>query len=76
MCIYIYIYIYIHILFHYGLSQDIEYSYLCYTVGITEISTSRNNMIMVTIYFNGILSGLLAVVLRLQPGDQRIPDRQ
>ena len=22
-----------HILFHYGLSQDIEYSFLCYTVG-------------------------------------------
>ena len=33
-------------------------------------------MIMFTLYFNGILSGLLAVVLRLQPGDQRIPDRQ
>ena len=33
--IYIYIYKYIlsHILFHYGLSQDIKYSSLCYTVG-------------------------------------------
>ena len=27
------IYIYIYILSHYGLSQDIEYSSLCYTVG-------------------------------------------
>ena len=26
-------YIVFHILFHYGLSQDIEYSSLCYTVG-------------------------------------------
>ena len=26
-------YILFHILFHYGLSQDIEYSSLCYTVG-------------------------------------------
>ena len=39
LSIYIYIYIYIHthiyfqILFHYGLSQDIEYSSLCCTVG-------------------------------------------
>ena len=34
--IYIYIYIYVqkfHIIFHYGSSQDIEYSFLCYTVG-------------------------------------------
>ena len=30
---YRYIYILFHILFHYGLSQDIEYSSLCYTVG-------------------------------------------
>ena len=28
-----YIYILFHILFHYGLSQDIECSSLCYTVG-------------------------------------------
>ena len=28
-----YTYILLHILFHYGLSQDIEYSSLCYTVG-------------------------------------------
>ena len=27
------IYILFHILFHYGISQDIEYSSLCYTVG-------------------------------------------
>ena len=25
----VYIYIYAHILFHYGLSEDTEYSYLC-----------------------------------------------
>ena len=31
--IHIYIYILFHILFHYGLSQDIEYSSLCSTVG-------------------------------------------
>ena len=41
--IYIYIYIYIytqfHILFHCGLSQDIEYSSLCYTVGLCCFST-------------------------------------
>ena len=30
---YTYIYILVHILFHYGLSQDIEYSSLCCTVG-------------------------------------------
>ena len=30
---YTHIYILFHILFHYGLSQDIEYSSLCYTVG-------------------------------------------
>ena len=30
---YKYIYILFYILFHYGLSQDIEYSSLCYTVG-------------------------------------------
>ena len=30
---YTYIYILFYILFHYGLSQDIEYSSLCYTVG-------------------------------------------
>ena len=30
---YTHIYILSHILFHYGLSQDIEYSSLCYTVG-------------------------------------------
>ena len=30
---YTYIYILSHILFHYDLSQDIEYSSLCYTVG-------------------------------------------
>ena len=36
--IYIYIYVYIYILFHIlshdGLSQDIEYNSLCYTVGL------------------------------------------
>ena len=31
--IYIYIYILLSVLFHYTLSQDIEYSSLCYTVG-------------------------------------------
>ena len=30
---YTYIYILFHILFHYGISQEIEYSSLCYTVG-------------------------------------------
>ena len=30
---YIYIYILFYILFHYGLSQDIDYSSLCYMVG-------------------------------------------
>ena len=37
VCVYIYIYIYIHlpqILFHYKLLQDIEYSSLCYIVGL------------------------------------------
>ena len=29
----IHIYVLFHILFHYGLSQDIEYSSLCFTVG-------------------------------------------
>ena len=31
--LYLYICILFHILFHYGLSQGIEYSSLCYTVG-------------------------------------------
>ena len=31
---FIHVYIYLNILFHYGLSQDIEYSSLCYTVGL------------------------------------------
>ena len=37
--VYVYVYIYIYVytciffLFHYGLSQDIEYSFLCYTGG-------------------------------------------
>ena len=31
--LYTYIHTYIYILFYYGLSQDIEYSSLCYTVG-------------------------------------------
>ena len=31
--LYIYVYIPFHIIFHYSLSQDIEYSSLCYTVG-------------------------------------------
>ena len=43
VCVYMYIYIYIytcvlyicfHILLHYGLLQNIEYSALCYTVGV------------------------------------------
>ena len=33
MYIYIRIYILFHTLFHYGLSQDIEYSSPCYTIG-------------------------------------------
>ena len=36
----LYIYIYFHILFHYSLSQDIEYSSLCYTVGLNQLSLS------------------------------------
>ena len=31
--IYIYLYSFFYILFHYGLSQEIGYSSLCYTVG-------------------------------------------
>ena len=34
----IYIYIHYHILFHYGLSQAVEYSSLCYTVGLCCLS--------------------------------------
>ena len=37
--IYIYTFIFFYILFHYGLSQNIEYSYLCYTVGPCYLST-------------------------------------
>ena len=36
--IYTYIYIPYHIIFHYILSQDIEYSYLCYAVGPCRLS--------------------------------------
>ena len=36
--LYIYIYILFYILFHYGLSQNIEYSSLCYTVGLCCLS--------------------------------------
>ena len=35
----IYIYIPFHIIFHYGLSQDIEYNFLCYTIGPHGLST-------------------------------------
>ena len=35
----LYIYILFHILFHYGLSQVIEYSSLCYTVGSYYLSS-------------------------------------
>ena len=34
----IHIYILCHILFHYGLSKDIEYSSLCYTIGLSSLS--------------------------------------
>ena len=37
--IYIYTFILFYILFHYGLSQNIEYSYLRYTVGPCYLST-------------------------------------
>ena len=30
---YIYVYNLFHVLFHYSLSQDTDYSFLCYTVG-------------------------------------------
>ena len=33
VCVSLYVHILFHILFHYGLSQDNEYSSLCYTVG-------------------------------------------
>ena len=33
LCIYTYIHILFHILFHSRLLQDVEYSWLCYTVG-------------------------------------------
>ena len=33
ICIFIHIYIWIFIIFHYRLLRDIEYSFLCYTVG-------------------------------------------
>ena len=31
---YTYIYSFLNVLFHYGLSREIGYSYLCYTVGL------------------------------------------
>ena len=40
----IHIYILFHILFHYGLSQDIEYSSLCYTVGTLFIHSIYNSL--------------------------------
>ena len=39
---YIHIYIIFHILFHYGFSQDIEYSTLCYTVALCYLWESLN----------------------------------
>ena len=38
----IYIYTSFHILFHYGLSQDIEYNSLCYTIGPCGLSGEGN----------------------------------
>ena len=38
LVIYVYIHILFRILFHYGLSQHIEYSSLCYTVGLCCLS--------------------------------------
>ena len=41
MYIYVCVYIYtFFIFFHYSLSQDIEYSSLCYTVGLNQLSLS------------------------------------
>ena len=33
-----------HILFHYGLSQDIEYSFLCYMVGFPYSSVGKESV--------------------------------
>ena len=47
-----YVYILFHTLFHYSLSQNIEYSFLCYTVGLCCLSTYIYNSLYLLIpYF-------------------------
>ena len=53
---YICIYIFFHVLFHYGLSQDIEYSSLCYTEGpyclSISVYTSLHPLILNSLYYH------------------------
>ena len=53
--LYIYTYIIFHILFHYGLSQDIECSSLCYTVGFCMYYLAINGTHTHIYIYNGIL---------------------
>ena len=51
VCVCIYIYILLHVLFHYGLSQDIEYSSLCNTVGLVVYPSYIYQFASVSRYF-------------------------
>ena len=46
ICVCVYIHILFHFLFHYGLSQVIKYSSLCYTVGLclSTVLTSKTQV--------------------------------
>ena len=52
VCLLYYIYILFHILFHFGLSQDSEYSSLCYTVGPCHFSSC--GLVCITSSFLGL----------------------
>ena len=51
----IYIYITFHILSHYGLSQDIEYSYMCNTIDLLYIHFMYNYLHLLILDSQSIL---------------------
>ena len=50
------IYIHVYILFHYGLLQNIEYNFLCYTLGPCYLS-----ILPILVYINSVTQSCLTV---------------
>ena len=70
ICVYICYLFLVHILFHYGLSQDIEYSSLYFTVGLfclSNIQTMRNSFFILLCHLSVL--GAACVYYR-DPGTQ------